>query len=304
MTMPNFVIIGTAKAGTDALCGYLGQHPQLYVTPTKEPNFFIAEGQAEIPFRGPGDRDVLRRLDMWVSTRERYESLFANANGATAIGEASTWYLYDERAPGQIRHHIPDAKLIAVLRHPAERAYSAFTMLQRDGRETTADFMQALAAEERRIRAGWEPMWHYRRMGFYQAQLARYLSVFRRDQIRIVLHEDLSERPAETVRGLFKFLEVDDRFEPDVTGRLNVSLVPVNGTYHRLVVGASALKTVARTLLPARVRERVRGRLPASTLVKPKPMPEEARAMLVDGFRDDVLGLQVTLDRDLSGWLR
>ena len=70
-----------------------------------------------------------------------------------------------------IRAHIPDAKLIAVLRNPIERAYSAWAMLLGDGREPIGEFARALDAEGGRIRRGWEPIWHYTRMGFYAQQL-------------------------------------------------------------------------------------------------------------------------------------
>ncbi|HEY1419866.1 MAG TPA: sulfotransferase, partial [Candidatus Dormibacteraeota bacterium] len=131
MTLPNFLIIGAAKSGTDSLYGMLGQHPQIYISPSKEPMFFVAEGLPEVPYRGPSDREVLLRWDSWVNTLEHYESLFGGATVEKAIGEASTWYLYDEGAPHRIKHHVPDAKLIAVLRNPVERAYSAFTMMLR-----------------------------------------------------------------------------------------------------------------------------------------------------------------------------
>ncbi|HEX9097375.1 MAG TPA: sulfotransferase [Candidatus Dormibacteraeota bacterium] len=302
--MPNFLVIGAAKSGTTALCNYLDQHPQVYISDGKEPNFFIAEGRSEVPYRGPGDRDALLRLDMWVSTRERYESLFANATVEKAIGEGSTWYLYDEDAPRRIQQHIPAVKMIAILRNPVERAYSAFTMLLRDGRETTTDFMQALAAEDRRVRSGWEPIWHYRRMGFYHRQLARYLSFFKAEQIRVVLQDDFTASPSETLRDLFTFLEVDQDFEPDLSARVNVSLVPVHAGYHRLVEGPSPLKGIVKMLMPLEVRQRVKDRLPASHMTRPKPMPAEARAMLVEVFRDDVMALQELLQRDLRNWLQ
>src|SRR4029077_19966369 len=102
MTLPNFLVIGAAKSGTDSLYGMLGQHPDVYVSPNKEPMFFVAQGQSEVPYRGPGDREWLLRWDSWVSSQERYESLFAGVAGERAVGEASTWYLYDAGASQRI----------------------------------------------------------------------------------------------------------------------------------------------------------------------------------------------------------
>jgi len=304
MTMPNFLIIGAAKCGTDALCAYLAQHPRVYMTANKEPNFFIAEGRHEIPYRGPGDRDVLQRFDGWVTTLDGYQALFGGVTDEQAIGEASTWYIYDERAPRQIRRHVPDAKLIAVLRNPIDRAYSAFTMMMRDGRETTTSFARALAAEDDRVGAGWELLWHYRRMGFYHAQLRRYFETFDAEQIRVVLYEDFNSRPREVVRDLFGFLGVDEGFEVDVSGRLNASMIPRHPRYHKLVRGQNSLKTALKSLLPSSVRRRVKASLPSSELTRPVPLSPEVRGALADVFRADVLQLERLLGRGLAHWLR
>ncbi len=303
MTMPNFLVIGAAKSATSALCDYLDQHPQVFVSPSREPNFFIAEGRPRIPYRGPGDREVIQRLDMWVWTRDAYEALFAGVTTETAYGEGSTWYLYHEDAPQRIRRHLPHAKLIAILRNPVDRAYSAFTMQRRDGREPETDFVRALALEDARVKAGWEPMWHYRRMGFYHQQLRRYFSIFASDQIRVVLQDDLMERPAEVLHDLFRFLEVDAAFQPDFSRRHNVSLVPAHPIYHNLVVGPSHLKAVVKSVVPSRPRRRIKRWLPDSRLTRPDAIPPAARALLMDAYRDDILALQDLLQRDLGRWL-
>ncbi len=302
--LPNFLIVGGAKCGTDALYSYLAQHPQIYMSPIKEPMFFAVEGQENIAYVGPGDREALQRWGEWVPRLDQYEALFAAVSTESAVGEASTWYLYNESAHQRIHHYIPQVKLIALLRNPVDRAYSAFNMLLRDGRETTPDFCKALAAEEERIRAKWEPMWHYCRMGFYYTQLKRYYDTFDASQIRVVLYDDFNSRPAEVVRDLFTFLEVDDRFEPDVSARHNVSLVPTNPTVHRFVAGQHPLKSVVKSVLPPEFRQRVKARLLEPNLVRPAPLPPEVRRQLVDVFRPDISQLQDLLEKDLSCWLR
>ena len=175
MTMPNFLVIGAAKSGTTSLYHYLGQHPQVYVSPVKEPNFFALEGEKP-DFRAPGSEE---RINSWsVTDVEAYRALFEGAGEEEALGEASAMYLYSEKAPGRIRHHLPNTKLVAVLRDPVERAYSSFLHLKRNGREPLDDFVEALEAEERRIRDNWEWIWHYKNMGFYHEQLRRYHEAF------------------------------------------------------------------------------------------------------------------------------
>lgn len=152
MTMPNFLLIGAAKSGTDALYSELAQHPRISMCPTKEPNCFVAAGHAAIPSRGPGDRAALERWGSWVSTPERYEGLFAGVSAEHAIGEGSAWYLSDEKAHRRIHRCLPHAKLIAIPRNPVDRACPAFTMLLRDGREPRRDFSRAAAISPARRR--------------------------------------------------------------------------------------------------------------------------------------------------------
>src|SRR5918998_2242905 len=123
MTMPNFLLIGAMKAGTTAFYQLLDKHPQVYMSPNKEPNFFAFEGE-KLDFRAPSDIEGLNRHA--VTEIEEYQALFDGVSGEKAIGEASHWYMYKPEASGRIKHHLPEAKLIAVLRDPAERAYSEF----------------------------------------------------------------------------------------------------------------------------------------------------------------------------------
>ncbi|TCJ15544.1 sulfotransferase, partial [Rubrobacter taiwanensis] len=184
MTLPDFLVIGAGKAGTTSLYYYLRQHPQVYMSPTKETNFFALEGQ-RVAFRGPG---VEERINAWTITElSEYERQFAGVRGERAVGEVCPLYLYSERAAERIKRHVPEVRLIAVLRDPAERAYSSFLMLRRSGREPLEDFAAALEAEDRRVAGGWEYAWHYRRAGYYHEQLSRYYALFDPAQIRVYL---------------------------------------------------------------------------------------------------------------------
>jgi hypothetical protein len=141
-------------------------------------------------------------------------------------------------------------------------------------------------------------------MGFYFGQLVRYLSLFSKEQLLVRLHEDLNSAPRKTLREVFSFLGVDAHFESNTSDRRNVSLVPEHVTYHRLVAGQSPLKSLGRAVLPVQTRQRIKSLLPASRMRKPEPIPQEARAMLIEVFREDTLRLQGLLNRDLGNWLR
>lgn len=262
MTLPNFLIIGAAKAGTTSLYRYLDQHPQIYMSPIKEPNFFALEGQP-LDFCGPGDAQYIRRFS--VTDPDAYEALFAGVRDEVAVGEASALYLYSPAAPVNICHYAPQMKLIAILRHPVERAYSAFLHLLRDEREPLTDFSCALGAEETRVRRGWEHIWHYRRMGFYAEQLWRYYRHFGRDQIRVYRYEELRDEPERLTADIFEFLGVDPSFTPDMSVRHN----------------APRLEPAARP-----------------------PLCPKVRRYLLAHYRDPTLELQKLLQQDLGSWLR
>ena len=305
--MPNFLVVGAQKAGTTALYQYLKQHPDVYMSPVKEPHFFAFEGR-DLDYRGPRDRETLGH--MVVRDEGAYRELFAGAGGEKARGEASAMYLYMEEAVGGIGRHAPDAKLLAVLRNPVDRAYSSFLHMVRDGREPIPDFGRALAAEEGRISGNWSPIWHYRRMGFYHEQVLRYREAFGPRNLRVFLYEDLEGDPGGVLRDIYEFIGVDPSFVPDVSSRYNVSGVPKSKglhALHRFLLRPNPVKAAFKPFFPKGLRRRmVEGSLNTlrnRNLVKP-PFPEEVRRDLIEGYREDVAKLETLIGRDLSGWLR
>jgi hypothetical protein len=180
MSLPNFLIIGAAKAGTNALYHYLRQHPQVYMSPWKEPKFFAFESEADLGFRAADGKDAPVNASVILDQAE-YEKLFDGADHALARGEASTHYLYVEDSPRRIKALIPKARLIAVLRNPVDRAFSSYQHLVRDDLEPL-DFGPALDAEPRRIAEHYAYLYRYTDMGFYSEQLDRYERIFPEEQ--------------------------------------------------------------------------------------------------------------------------
>ena len=299
MTMPNFLVIGAAKAGTTSLYSYLKDHPQIYMSPHKEPRFFALEGEP-IDFQGPGDLTRFR----FVTDIESYHALFEGVSNEVAVGEASPWYLYVPKAPERIRHHIPNARLIAILREPVERAYSNFLHAVREGLEPLTDFTQAMKAEENRIRNNWSYRWHYKQKGFYYVQLKRYYELFDRDQIRLYLYDDFMTNPINLLQDIFRFLGVDDTFVPDTSQKHNVSLIPRNKALDKLFRQPNSMKSVLKPFLPSRLRQQVKTNLINLNLQKKPQLLPEVRKQLLDEYREDILRLQELIQRDLSRWLK
>ena len=289
--MPNFFIVGAQKAGTTSLYHYLNQHPQVYMSPRKEPHFF--EGMHS-EFRRPGRRSTP------VSDLAAYQALFEGASDERAIGEASASYLYSPRAPGLIKSSVPNARIIAVLRNPADRAYSNFLHCVQVGREPLGSFAEALQAEQSRMRDKWGPLWYYKHKGFYYAQVKRYLDTFGQGQVGVWLYEDLRYDALGTLGEVFRFLGVDESFVPDASVEHNPSGIPRIGRLYTGVRTFTARNPVlVERVLPARLRGYVKSRL----FAKPPPFPPEVREELIEGYREDILRLQDLIGRDLSVWL-
>ena len=299
--LPNTLIIGAAKAGTTSLYDYLQQHPDVYMSPVKEPRYFA---YAENPpaMVGPGDEESNREAGA-VYTMDDYRALFEGAADEAVVGEASPVYLYDADAPRLIAEHCPDATLIVLLRNPVERAYSHFLHLVRSGREPLRDFEAALDAEAERIEKGWEWSWHYRRMGFYHDQLARYRERFADEQIQVYLFEDLKADPVAFAQRVYRAVGIDDTFAPSVGAPRRSTGYPRWQWFQEFLHNPDhPIRRAARRVLPEWVRDRVLTSAKNANLKKP-PMSGTARARLVEAYRDDVHHLEALLDRDLSHWL-
>lgn len=197
MTLPTFLGIGVPRAGTTWLHTLLSAHPDVYLpTRRKEVRFF--------------DRH-------YDQGREWYEDFFCGPDEAAryaAIGEISPQYLYDEATPARIAGLVPEAKLIVMLRHPVDRAYSQFGfVVQR--RDFRGSFEEFVATRDRALE-----------MGFYSRYLDRYLQHFDRDRILPVIFEEAVSERSEVRRDLAAFLGVGEAGFPTSTERVNPSTVP------------------------------------------------------------------------------
>jgi hypothetical protein len=285
---PNFLVIGAAKCGTTALYHYLRQHPDIYMSDNKEPLFLAYD------FDDPDFSDKQRG---GVATLEEYEALFDGVTTERAVGEASTLYVYSPLTIPNIKRYVPDAKLIALVRNPADRAFSSFQQIVAMGTEPLTDFAEALAAEPQRL-ATRTTLTHYRNGGYYYRQLKPYYDEFGSDRIRVYLHEDLTAEPLAVLQDIFRFLGVDDTYAPDFSVRHNVAIAraprnPVAGFLRK----PSVIRPI-RKLVPAPIRH---GLVPV--LYTGSAFPVEIRRQLIEDFREDILQLESLIGRDLSAWL-
>lgn len=306
MTLPNFFIFGATKSGTSSLYFYLKQHPDIFMSGVKEPHFFGFEPDQEVWEVRNGEN---QKNGYVVTDFSEYQKLFEAGAVAKARGEASVMYIYLEGTAERIYAQIPDAKLVAVLRNPVERAYSAYLHRIREGDEPYESFMDALEAEPKRIAEGWAPLYHYQNMGFYGEQLKRFYAQFPKEQLKVFLYEDLETEPERVIRDIYAFIGIDPAFKPNTKTRHNISGVPQSKLIHqahRFLKKPHPLKEFGKALLPGPLRGRVKrqllSRLETQNLRKP-PLGPEAKARLINAYREDIGVLQELLGRDLSHWL-
>ena len=198
VALPDFFVFGAPKAGTTALHAALARHPQLFMSPVKEPKFFLCDGPPP-DHGGPGDAHSYRE---WIWRPDEYERLFDDAPPGNPAGREHARSTCRTSPPSErIRRAVPDARLVIVLRDPVDRAYSNWAHLWADGLETIGDFLTACAEEPRRAEAGlgavlaatWAP-------GSTAASSAISTALFPRHQVHVIRYRALVDQPRTTAR--------------------------------------------------------------------------------------------------------
>ena len=293
---PNFFLVGASRAGTSSLWMYLNEHPEIFMPrramAEKEPSFFC---------------ETAPRWALAYRDRDRYLSLFAGAGAHKAVGEASTPYLVAPEVPGRIRQAYPDAKIIVILRNPADRAFSLYRYLCLIGGEWVSPFERALEVEHARMRDErfmrenllWPWLYFYYHSGLYAAQVERYLNTFPRDQVHIVLFDDLKHDLVGTTQRVYRFLGVDPTFVPTVA-QYNESRLPLS-TKFQYLIGRSVDRSAEGRMGPWR-RRLFKANVRLGHYVE-RPLAPRTRTRLLEGYRDDITRTATLIERRLGHWL-
>jgi hypothetical protein len=275
MTLPDFLGIGAPRAGTTWLNTLLASHPRVYT---------------------PSVRDEINFFDQYFDRGlEWYESLFPSGEKAgtyKAIGEVTPQYLECEECPERIFRTLPESKLIIMLRHPVNRAYSqyGFFVQRRNYRGSFQDFLgEKPRALER---------------GEYGRYLKRYLRLFDRSQMLALVFEDAVADVAKTKRTLADFLEVAaEDFSPEAgRARVNPSSIPTFQALYGLVAqtGRRFRRWGLEPVVDFVMRTRVPGVLARGTSLP--PIDEGLKRSLTKRFEDDFREVEQCLHIDLSSW--
>ncbi|TAK12079.1 MAG: hypothetical protein EPO32_09875 [Anaerolineae bacterium] len=300
--MPDFLLIGAIKSATTSLFLTLEQHPRVFRSPVKEANFFNLVGTAAPPERGRGESPV-----RFISSLDDYTAIFAPAGESQLVGEGTPTYLQNPYAAQQIANYVPQARLIAILRNPIDRAYSHYLMDAGQLKESRG-FEEVIHAELAGF--GGQPapegppplQTGYLYTGLYWHHLQTYHRLLPAAQLKTILFEDFAHHRDETLKDLCVHLGIDPHFAFGPSQRImesySVRQAGVMGLLKRVRAGR-----LLRRIFPQRVARKIRSAGLSQLTEKPKPMPNAARAALLEFYRPEIVRLQNLLGRDLGGWL-
>jgi len=223
---PNFLIVGTAKAGTSAVAKYLDAHSEVFIPEIKEPRYFLYD-----VFDGVNKKDPIYDYLMKSSVLDwdKYTSLYKNTDSSVKrLGDASVQYLYHhETVIPKIKNKLGDIPIIIILRDPTERAFSNF---QFQNRNQFLSFEDALDIEDERMENKYNSFWYNKDMGLYCRQVKAYQDAF--ENVHVCLYDDLIKDMSAEMIKIYKFLNIDSSFKTDYKKRYNETITPRNKFLH------------------------------------------------------------------------
>ena len=281
--MPEFIIIGAAKSGTTALYEYLVEHPDVFMSPIKETNFFAWDDNDVKSIFGHKPKNYFP-----VKSISKYQEIFAKAEADKVCGEASPLYLESATATKKIHGMIPDVKIIVILRNPADRAFSDYCMQIRH------------SYTEKTVEVGLAPDSHSVQGGNYYTMLKQYYDIFPSENILVLKFEDLKNNPEKQAQKLFNFIGVDGKFLPDFNKRHNPGGYPRNMFINKVLAVASRRETM-KWLTPNWLVQLIKRRREGNWADLPE-FPPEIRSQLVDSYKDEVGKLSQLTGLNFDEW--
>jgi len=279
---PNFFIVGAPRAGTSSLYEYLLHTTKVYMSPIKEVNYFC-------PNVIPDDFSIKPIRD-----KKKYLKLFQKVKDEKAIGEASPSYLRDPDCPKLIFKHIPHAKIIISLRNPINQIFSNYLMLTSLGWERES-FRQAVENNlAGKNLLGYTDLVN---AGMYSEQIKRFLDVFGKNQVRIIIFEEFIKEPKNTVKDILDFLEVDSPVPDIVENAFNPFSKP-RSNLAQLVLTSGFVRQISNKIITSSLRLKVKENLLLKRAEKPK-LSKDDKNFLKNLFREDVKKVERIIDKTL-----
>lgn len=282
-------VVGAQKAASTSLHRYMAMHPAFTTHSKLEFTFFVRDEEF----------------------RKGYDKAFADnfPDGASGrkILVKNVGLMYWKQAAERLKEHNPEMKLIAVLRHPAERAWSAFHYARLMGVETLTDFGNAIDLGPSRFKNPIEyGMTDYLGRGHYADQIRLIRNLFGENNILVILQDELKTDPQGTLQKCFRFCGVDDTFVPDFTVRFNEAGRARNAGLMKLIKRNPLVKKILGSLLSKSMRSGLASKAGEANRekIQLEPLSGDTRQRLIAYYRplNDELGKMI--GKDLSDWNR
>lgn len=307
MNQPAFFIAGNSKSGTTALHAFLKQHPAIFMSVPKEPNFFAKDFC----------RDPNPENSFYPITLSQYLDLFTKAQSGQICGEASACYLYSSVAAEEIYKFNPKAKILVILREPVDflRSYHLQSLKNLPTEaETIKEFKHALDLEpSRKLGKNLPPkclipeFLYYRERVKYVEHLKRFYEYFREEQIKVIIYDDWIQDNQGIYKDVLEFLDVRSDFEPSFSsynkGGVVLRAKWLQEIIHNLSHGKNGfqwLKRFTKIIFPDTIRKKL------LTLIYQKAVFTQADALdpmlittLKKEFKHEVITLSHFINRDL-----
>lgn len=299
MRKPDFFIVGAPRCGTSAMRDYLKKHPEVFL-PRRDGEFHFFGSDLYAPW--------------FIRDEPTYLSFFAEAKDEKRLGEKSARYLYSKRAASEIKAFMPTASII-MLRNPADQIFSLHSLRTYQCVENLANLETALEAEEDRGRGlrlprgfGSREAWFflYREVPKYAKQVKRFLDVFGRENVHIVIFDDFVRDTEGVYRETLRFLGVNTDFRPDFQ-KINANRRARSKTLQKVLVNLPpSVREFARSTIPTRLRHRLRRSIAHFNIIyEPRPpLKPELRKRLQSEFLPEVEAISELLGRDLTHWCK
>jgi len=292
------LIVGAAKSGTTSLYHYLNQHPEVFMAPVKEPDYFGGY-HWKLPLRNiHGYNPELQIYQDW----NEYLNLFDGAaNMLKGEASPSTLFFHETSIP-EIKLRLRDPKIIILLRDPVERAFSHYNFLKRDGKENLS-FLNAIAAESIRMEENYHYGYYYESLGYYHGQVSNFMKSF---TCRIWTFERLRSETGTVYKEICEYLGVSNTFEPNLTVRYNVSGTPKSSQLNTFLRKKNKFRDLIRPVIDGVLSKEKKAalleRLHQLNTGNKDPLSSDMRRVLASRYSEDVEMLSSEFDVDISSW--
>ncbi len=288
MRYPNIYLVGAPKCGTTSLHYHLGQHPSIFAPKCKEPHYHTV---------------IKTGWPSWdVRSQEQYFTLYKEAQCNQLLLDASAWNLYAESSAKFIYETSPNAYIIMSLRQPVQRAYSHFMHMVQRGWEKYYLFEEAIAQEEQRIEKGFFWDVHYLSAGYYASQVQRYLSIFPRQRIKILIFEEWIQNPEDTIQEIFRFLNIDKSLSVETKKVKNVTQISYAQSLRIWLKKYREIKFLINSVVPGYVKRNIMNELQQKKTGYLHALNPDLEMDLMNRYLDDIEILEKLLERSVESW--